>query len=208
MILLNPGSLLTNKIEVMLVQDRYQFEARYFDNTGVNRPVNFNWSSSDLEVLQIDETGEATASAPGIATITVSANQTMESFNVEVFDPAQVDEDSIRMQQQTGNGERVAVLETVSSYQLEGTATLKIDSGLKLLLSADFKTTDALPGLYMYLTNNTASIANAVEVGEVIASSGSQEYELPREVRLNDYSHVLFYCKPFRVSVGVGEFMP
>ena len=198
---------IANKIQVMLVDDLYQFEALYFDNTGVNTPATFNWASSNQEVLQIDESGTATALTSGITTITVSANEAMESFEVEVFDPAEVDEDSIRMVQAM-DGDRVAELKTVSSYQLEGTAILRVDNGLQLLLSNDFETTDALPGLYLYLTNNTASIANAFEVGEVTSASGSQQYQLPPEVRLNDYRHILFYCKPFRVPVGEGEFMP
>ena len=85
---------------------------------------------------------------------------------------------------------------------------LRNDGGLKLIFSEDFKTTDALPGLYVYLTNNTATINNALEVGEVVQASGAQEYDLPRGVQLFDYSHVLLYCKPFRVAVGEGKFEP
>ena len=202
-----PRIAISNKIEVMLVNDQYQFQAMYFDNTGANQPATFSWTSSDQEVLQINENGAAMALSVGTTTITSSANQVMESFQVEVFDPAEVDEDSIRMVQ-TMEGDRVAELRTVSSYQLKGTAILRAENGLKLILTDDFETTDALPGLYLYLTNNTASVANAFEVGEVTQAKGSQQYELPREVSLNDYSHVLFYCKPFRVAVGEGEFMP
>ncbi len=202
-----PRLSITNKIEVMLAGDSYQFEARYFDNTGKEQPVNFNWLSSQPGVLGINENGAALALAPGMATITAVFDQLTESFTVEVLDPAQVDEDSVRMMQ-SQNGDRTAVLETVSSYQLEGTAILRQSTPLLLVLSNDFATTDALPGLYLYLTNNTSSIANALEIGAVTQFSGSQQYEIPTGVGLNDYRYVLFYCKPFRVPVGVGEFMP
>jgi hypothetical protein len=191
----------------MIVNDQYQFEAMYFDNTGANRPASFSWTSSNQEVLQIDANGLATALSPGNTSITASANETMESFGVEVLDPALVDEDSVRMVQSM-EGDRVAALRTVSSYQLEGTAILRNQEGVRLILTDDFETTDALPGLYLYLTNNTASVANALELGEVSSASGTQEYQLPSGVGLNDYSHVLFYCKPFRVAVGEGEFVP
>ena len=202
-----PRVSVANKIEVMIVNDQYQFEAMYFDNTGVNRSANFSWTSSNQGVLQIDANGLATALSPGNSTITAMANETMESFEVEVLDPALVDEDSVRMVQSM-EGDRVAALKTVSSYQLEGTAILRNQEGINLILADDFETTDALPGLYLYLTNNTASIANALELGEVSSASGTQEYQLPVGVGLNDYSHVLFYCKPFRVAVGEGEFVP
>lgn len=202
-----PRISVANKVEVMIVNDQYQFEAMYFDNTGAKRPTNFSWSSSNQQVLQIDAKGLAKASSPGTTIITASANETMESFGVEVLDPALVDEDSVRMVQSM-EGDRVAALRTVSSYQLEGTAILRNQDGVKLILTDDFETTDALPGLYLYLTNNTASVANALELGEVSSASGTQEYQLPSGVGLNDYSHVLFYCKPFRVAVGEGEFVP
>jgi len=102
----------------------------------------------------------------------------------------------------------MAVLETVSSYQLEGSATLRLDNGLKLVLSDDFVTTNALPGLYLYLTNNTSTISNALEIGAVKKFSGGQVYDVPTNTGLQDYSHVLFYCKPFVVPVGKGEFIP
>ncbi len=196
-----------NKIEVMLVNDQYQLEGLYFDNTGARQSADFNWNSSDPAVLQIDESGLVTALMPGTSTVTASVNEAMESFAVEVLDPAVVDEDSVRVIQAM-EGDRTAELRTVSSYQLEGTAILRNQDGLRLILTEDFETSEALPGLYIYLTNNTASVANAQELGEVTAASGQQEYEIPQGIRINDFSHVLFYCKPFRVAVGEGEFTP
>ncbi len=198
-----------NKIEVMISGDRYRYEAIYFDNIGVERPASFHWMSSNREVLEIDEDGFTLAIAPGTVMMTVSVKEVTSSFFVNVFDPVEVDVDSIRMmQEQSQNGDRMAVLETVSSYQLEGSATLRLDNGLKLVLSDDFVTTNALPGLYLYLTNNTSTISNALEIGAVKKFSGGQVYDVPTNTGLQDYSHVLFYCKPFVVPVGKGEFIP
>ena len=199
----------TNQVEALLVGDSYLYQASFFDNTGVERPASFQWSSSDQQVLLINGEGLAMAVAPGVTTITYSANDLSENFTVTVFDPQQVDEDSLRMQQeQTQSGDRTAELVTVSSYLLEGTAVLTVDDGLILELLDDFRTTDALPGLYLYLTNNTRSVSNAVEIGEVTMATGAQSYVVPAGVELQDFSYVLFYCKPFRVPVGEGKFEP
>ena len=96
----------------------------------------------------------------------------------------------------------------MSSYQLDGKATLKPGAQLQLILSSDFETTNALPGLYLYLTNNPSTINNALEIGAVKAFSGAQVYDVPAGVGLQDYSHILFYCKPFVVPVGAGKFEP
>lgn len=161
------------KIEVMIVGDSFHYDAVYFDNIGVERPASFQWMSSNREVLEIDEDGLSLAIAPGIALITFSANEVTSSFSITIFDPDEADVDSVRMvQEQTQNGERTAILETVSSYQLDGSATLSLENGLKLTLSDDFETTNALPGLYLYLTNNTSTINNALEIGAVKEFSG------------------------------------
>ena len=204
-----PRINITNMIEVMIVGDNHQYEADFFDSTGTEQPAEFIWNSSDPEVVEISGNGLAVALAPGVSTLSASANQVSTVFSVTVFDPTEVDEDSVRMaQEESQNGERVAELSTVSSYPLTGTATLKMGSSLTLELSDDFQTTSSLPGLYIYLSNNTNSIANAYEVGEVTQFSGAQTYTIDRSVSINDFSHVLFYCKPFRVGVGQGTFEP
>jgi len=195
---------MVNSVEVLIVGDFYQFEAAYFDNIGLKQPVQFDWTTSDQLVLEINENGLAQAVAPGTVTISASVNGMTSSVAVTVFDPSVVNEDSIRMQQ-TQQGTRTAQLKTVSSYPLEGTVTF---SGQTLEFSTDFKTTSALPGLYVYLTNNTSTINNALEIGAVKEFSGSQVFEVPGNVQLQDYSHVLFYCKPFVVPVGNGKFEP
>lgn len=202
-----PRVMLGNPISAMVVGDSYQFEGAYFNNIGVNEPAAFQWTSSNVAVLEVDEQGNGLAKSPGTTSIKFTANDVSDSVMLMVFDPETIDEDSLRDTQQTP-GIRTAPLKTVSSYQLEGSATLNENGGLKLELSDDFATTDALPGLYMYLTNNLSTVNNALEIGAVEKFSGSQVYEIPGDVKINDYSHILFYCKPFRVAVGTGEFMP
>lgn len=59
----------------------------------------------------------------------------------------------------------------------------------------------------MYLTNNPNSIANAYEIGEVTIFDGAHSFELDaNEVGLTDFDFVLYFCKPFNVKVGDGQF--
>ena len=60
-----------------------------------------------------------------------------------------------------------------------------------------------LPGLYIYLSNNPNSIANALEIGEVTVFEGEHNYEVPN-VELNEYNFLVYFCKPFNVKVGDG----
>lgn len=199
--------VLTQPLEVMIAGDNYQFKAEYFDNTGVKQSVNFRWDSSDPGIIEINDQGLASAISSGKSLISSTANNVTATVEVTVLDPAKVNEDSIRMIQKQV-GERTAVLQTVSSYKLEGMATLTDDNGLKLVLSEDFETSSSLPGLYLYLTNNVNTINNALEIGEVRQFSGGHVYDVPGETQLQDYSHVLFYCKPFVVPVGNGKLEP
>ncbi len=205
--LVEPRITLANRIEAMIVADDYQFQALYFNNIGVEQQAFFEWISSNPDVLEISESGLASAFTSGVSTITFTANDLSSSFSISVFHPDEVNADSIRMAQLL-NSERTADLVSVSSYQLEGTATLRPGSKLQIVLSDDFETTDVLPGLYLYLTNNPNTINNALEIGVVKEFSGGQIYDVPEMIRLQDYSHILFYCKPFVVAVGQGKFEP
>jgi len=80
----------------------------------------------------------------------------------------------------------------------------EIDGGVALNIADNYKTTSALPGFYVYLTNNPNSINDAVEIGEVTIFEGAHSYEI-LGVGLTDYDYVLYFCKPFRVKVGDGK---
>ncbi|MEM9549152.1 MAG: hypothetical protein AAGA77_24405, partial [Bacteroidota bacterium] len=61
-----------------------------------------------------------------------------------------------------------------------------------------------LPGLYVYLTNNRNTTANALEIGAVEVFNGAHTYTV-EDVGINDYKFLLYFCKPFNVKVGDGE---
>ena len=94
-------------------------------------------------------------------------------------------------------------LETKSGYTLEGTFSLsKTEDGLLLELGEDYLASSTLPGLYVYLSNNTNTTAQAYEIGAVSVFSGAHSYQLPTSIGLMDYQYILYWCKPFNVKVG------
>lgn len=190
--------IIENAIDTLKVGDQHQFEARYLNNVGLEASVTFTWNSSDAAIISVETTGLATAHQPGTVTLTVEAEGKTESIEVAAGNKTS----------EVVN-ERTANLATVSSYPLSGSALLKkSDNGLILEFGDNFNTTSALPGLYVYLTNNVNTLNGALEVGKVTAFSGRQSYEITATTDLFEYNFVLFYCKPFVVPVGNGKLNP
>ena len=189
---------INNPIRSLKVNSTYQFKATYLNNVGSPENAAFEWKSSNMNVVKIDNEGNAFGLEEGESTIITSANGVSDSLVLFISDT------TINIP-----NERVANLKTVSTYPLSGNATLK-KSGGKIVLEFDesFTTTSALPGLYVYLTNNVSTINNALEVAKVKDFSGAQSYEVSEDISLNTYDYVLFYCKPFLVPVGNGELKP
>ncbi len=105
----------------------------------------------------------------------------------------------------SSNTIRSGVIQTTSSYVMEGDFEIRIEAGQLLIDIADnYWASFALPGLYVYLTNNPNTTANALEIGAVEVFNGVHQY-LVNDVGLNDYNYLLYFCKPFNVKVGDGE---
>ena len=187
-----------NPIRSLKVNSTYLFQATYLNNIGSPESAMFQWKSSDEDVLQIDNEGNAFGLKEGESTVIATANGVSDSLILMISDT------TLGMP-----NERVAELKTNSSYPLTGNAILK-KQGNNLILEFDsnFNTTSALPGLYVYLSNNISTINNAYEVSKVKEFSGAQSYEISKDVQLNQYVYVLFFCKPFLVPVGSGELKP
>ncbi len=178
----------------------HQFEYRYFNNVGVAEELNnFTWTSSDPEIVNISETGLATGIEEGTALITISSDQ--PGVFIEDSNEVTVSDETIE-----ATSERSGEIRSTSSYLLEGSFVMKeVVEDLILDIRDDYKASTALPGLYIYLSNNPNSIAEAFEIGEVEVFEGAHDYNLGDMIKLNDYSHIVYYCKPFNVKVGDGE---
>jgi len=190
-----PQIIIENPIVNLKVGDMYQLNAILLDDTGKPTSGEVFWNSSDEEIMTVSENGLLEGISEGVVTITANSDQIQSSIEIMVSL-----EETVEMNQ------RIAEVRTTSSYPLSGTAVLHIESGnSRLELLEDFQTTSALPGLYIYLTNNPNTIDNALELGPVVDFSGAQSYAVSAEVELFTYNYVLFYCKPFVVKVGDGE---
>lgn len=193
---------INNRIDSLKLGDSYQFEVMFFNNIGQQEERQVSWNTSDANIISVDQNGLATANEMGTATITATVNlpdkaPVEDSFDVVVSDvTTEVEE----------NGNRSGTIKTTSSYVLTGDFEF-FEEGTALTLSfADnYAASSALPGLYVYLTNNPNTITGAYEIGEVTKFSGAHSYEIPADVGLDTYNYVLYYCKPFRVKVGDGE---
>lgn len=186
--------------DTLALGDSYLLQARYLNEIGREENLPINWSSTDPAVLEIEADGLATGISMGSASVIA---QTTSMGGIPVADTTLmvVDEETSTEVPREGIGS----LRTTSSYQLEGDFTLQQGPGnVVLSLAENYKASSALPGLYVYLTNNPNSIADALEISEVTVFSGAHEYTVPG-VGVNDYSYVLYYCKPFNVKVGDGE---
>ena len=78
---------------------------------------------------------------------------------------------------------------------------------LKLSIDETYKASSALPIFFIYLTSIPTTTANAYEVGVAIILEGVHEFIIEDWIAINDYSHILYFYKPFNVKIGNGEFI-
>lgn len=196
----DPIVRIVNLIDTLQVGTDYQFESSFLNNIGVSEDVPFDWSSSDPSVISISPMGLASAITPGQVSITATAITDEDTYE-EIFSltagasTSEVEETSIR----TGT------ISTTSSYELKGAFSItNADGPLLIDIADDYRASSALPGLFVYLSNNPNSISGAKEIGEVKVFSGAHQYTVTG-VDINKYNYLLYYCKPFNVKVGDGK---
>jgi len=196
-----PVVRIVNPIDSLALGSNYQFIYRYFDRTGQEVDLAGGvWQSDNPTSISITTEGLATAEAAGSAIISVEI-QSEDGTNVQAEQLVHVGTTTT-----TSNHLRTGTLRTTSSYVLQGDFTAEqMGTSVLLSLNDNYEASSNLPGLYLYLTNNPNSTNNALEVGAVETFKGAHSYEI-ENVDVNDYSHLLYYCKPFRVKVGDGAF--
>lgn len=190
--------------EIIAAGETFQFVARYTNNVGKVEEGQVEWSSSDESLLTINQEGLATAIKQGMVTISAMVTLDDQESLIELI-PVTIGSSGATTIAEEVSSARLGTIRTTSSYKLEGDFTLEEKDG-KLLLSVaeNYEASSALPGLYIYLTNNPNTNNGAFEIGPVEIFKGAHTYEIDG-VGLNDFDHVLYYCKPFSVKVGDGE---
>lgn len=195
----DPVLRITNKLDSIGIDSTFTLKALYLDEVGKEKSVTVNWTSSDENVLTVNSLGRVKGLKQGTAWVKV--NYLEESFIVE--DSNKIVVDTVINSQMT-NEEREGTVQTTSSYPLSGSYKItQKNGGLELSLGADYTADNSLPGLYIYLSNNNSTTANALEIGAVTVFEGAHSYFIPN-VGINQYSYILYFCKPFNVKVGDG----
>ncbi len=200
-----------NPIDSLEISKTYTFQARFFNNAGLENALSIKWSSSDPLIASVTDQGLVTGLKAGQVKIIAKAQLTAEK---SVADTVKI---QVANKKTTGGGGtggggtsgtvlRTGTVRTTSSYALKGDFSISRNAAGNLVISlSDSYVADTnLPGLYVYLTNNPATAKNAYEIGKVTVFKGAHSYVLPTSIELNSYSHILYWCKPFSVKVGEG----
>lgn len=81
--------------------------------------------------------------------------------------------------------------------------TIPLEDGSTVLRLEDFYSTNG-PGLRVYLAADlTASDYHSL--GDLKANRGNQNYQIPDDIDLDEFDHVLIWCEPFGVLFGSAQ---
>lgn len=87
----------------------------------------------------------------------------------------------------------------------QGTATLiESEDGDRVLTLTGFDV-DAGPDVNVYLSESTAGIDGAVDLGDLKGERGDQEYEIPADVDLTRFEDLVLWCIPFTTRIATAE---
>jgi len=198
----DPVLRILNTVDTIQVGEEFQFQAMYLNNVGQQETVEMTWESSDANVASVTNSGLVTAIQKGSTTLTVTVDDGTSSVSDQI--DIEVGEETVIVVTQSRTGS----IRVTSNYVLEGNFELseEDDGSLKLSIDDTYRASSGLPGLYIYLTNNPNTISNAFEIGMVNTFNGAHEFIINESIGINDYSHILYFCKPFNIKVGDGEF--
>lgn len=193
-----PEIRISCNIVTLSLDTTYQFQYTYLNNVGKEEDIQVTWKSDNPSILEIGEAGIALAKKKGTTSISVTYDDNGSIISdtklIEVSEKTQVNIES-----KTGS------ITTTSSYKLSGDFNITAN-GTNLLLEFEdnYTASTALPGLYVYLSNNKNTVSSALEIGKVIVFDGNHSYTIS-DTDINQYRYLVYYCKPFNVKVGDGE---
>ena len=148
----------------------------------------YTWSSSDPELLSIDDDGVAVALAAGSVFVRATTSGIQSpAVAISILDT-----------------ELVGTFFSLGRYKAEGTAHLGPDDEGQLVLTFldDFIITSG-PRLEVFLSPIDRVAPESINVGILKDVAGSQTYDLPEDAELGDYGWVIVHCVPFNVSFGL-----
>jgi len=90
------------------------------------------------------------------------------------------------------------------AHGVEGKALLIDDGfGQKILRFEDFETING-PNLHIYLASSLSD-EDFIDLGEIRATSGNVNYDIPQGIDTDQYDKVLVWCVPFGVLFSYAE---
>jgi len=196
-----PVLRLINTPDEIEIGTETQLTFNYFNNVGAAASITPTWSSSNPDIILVSSEGKITAIAEGSSTITIEYQDDISSLSESKL----ISVVTTPVDEPTEPDGKSGSISTTSSYKLEGDFQIE-QAGDEIIITfdANYSASRALPGLYLYLSNNRNSTANAFEIGAVEIFDGAHQYVVPN-VGLEDFSHLLYFCKPFNVKVGDGQ---
>jgi hypothetical protein len=88
-------------------------------------------------------------------------------------------------------------------HSVQGQALLIEEGSKKILRFEDFET-DNGPRLHIYLSSDLGD-DDFIDLGEIKATKGNVNYELPDNIDTTKYNKVLVWCVPFKVLFSYAE---
>ncbi len=98
---------------------------------------------------------------------------------------------------------KAGVVVGTTAHPAEGTAQLIAVNGKGYVRYENFKTING-PDLYVYLANDLEA-KDYVSLGEIRATEGNINYEIPEGVDPSSYKYVLTWCQAFGVLFNYAE---
>ncbi len=90
-----------------------------------------------------------------------------------------------------------------SAHEVAGRALVVDTKDGKILRFEDFETVNG-PNLHIYLATDSSG-SDYIDLGEIKATKGNVNYELPGNIDLDKYDTVLVWCVPFEVLFSYAE---
>jgi len=184
--------------ESIAAGESYQLDVDFFNDVGQNINSDLRFISSNENVLTVADDGVISALSQGNANVTITS--VFKEVTYTNTANINVSTTTVISEPETKSG----TIKTTSSYQLQGTFSLEsTETGILIRINDDYIASESLPGLYIYLTNNPNTNNGAYEIGKVDIYEGEHTYTIEGS-HIDDFSHILYYCKPFGVKVGDG----
>jgi hypothetical protein len=90
-----------------------------------------------------------------------------------------------------------------SAHEVEGKALLIEQNGKKILRFENFETING-PNLHIYLASDLND-DDFIDLGEIKATSGNVNYEIPNNIDTDKYDKVLVWCVPFKILFSYAD---